>query len=132
MAAVPFFTYADQDFVSEVVTRLRYEVFQPGDIIIKEGTIGTKMYFIQEGIVDIITKENEVATSLSDGSYFGGESRERKMVPMLLVVCKLTIFFIRLRSRLTPRNSWSLSANGHVTPSLEEGNSLIVLASVLR
>ena len=25
-----------------------------GDIVIKEGTIGTKMYFIQEGIVDIV------------------------------------------------------------------------------
>ena len=41
-----------------------------GDIIIKEGTIGTKMYFIQEGIVDIVSN-GEVATSLSDGSYFG-------------------------------------------------------------
>ena len=30
------------------------------------------MYFIQEGIVDIVTKNGEVATSLSDGSYFGG------------------------------------------------------------
>ncbi|TGZ62996.1 hypothetical protein CRM22_007150 [Opisthorchis felineus] len=71
VAAVPFFTYADQDFVSEVVTKLKFEVFQPGDLIIKEGTIGNKMYFIQEGIVDIITKDGEVATSLSDGSYFG-------------------------------------------------------------
>ena len=43
----------------------------PGDIIIKEGTIGTKMYFIQEGIVDIVMSNGEVATSLSDGSYFG-------------------------------------------------------------
>ena len=42
-----------------------------GDIIIKEGTIGTKMYFIQEGIVDIVMSDGEVATSLSDGSYFG-------------------------------------------------------------
>jgi len=58
--------------VSEVVSKLQYEVFQPGDYIIKEGTVGTKMYFIQEGIVDIITKTGEVATSLSDGSYFGG------------------------------------------------------------
>ena len=41
-----------------------------GDIIIKEGTIGMKMYFIQEGIVDIVSN-GEVATSLSDGSYFG-------------------------------------------------------------
>ena len=42
-----------------------------GDIVIKEGTIGTKMYFIQEGIVDIVLTGGEVATSLSDGSYFG-------------------------------------------------------------
>ncbi|KAK3097787.1 hypothetical protein FSP39_013195 [Pinctada imbricata] len=44
---------------------------KPADFIIREGTMGTKMYFIQEGIVDIITKEGEIATSLSDGSYFG-------------------------------------------------------------
>lgn len=36
--------------------------------------MGSKMYFIQEGIVDVITTEGEVATSLSDGSYFGGKS----------------------------------------------------------
>lgn len=73
VASVPFFANADPDFVNAVVTKLKYEVYQPGDIIIKEGTIGTKMYFIQEGIVDIVV-EGEVATSLSDGSYFGGDS----------------------------------------------------------
>ncbi|XP_021933801.1 potassium/sodium hyperpolarization-activated cyclic nucleotide-gated channel 2-like, partial [Zootermopsis nevadensis] len=71
VASVPFFANADTNFVSDVVTKLRYEVFQPGDIIIKEGTIGNKMYFIQEGIVDIVMANGEVATSLSDGSYFG-------------------------------------------------------------
>ena len=86
VASVPFFTNADASFVSEVVTKLQYEVFQPGwikqvdnflicciagDIIIKEGTIGMKMYFIQEGIVDIVMQNGVVATSLSDGSYFG-------------------------------------------------------------
>ncbi|XP_055315817.1 putative uncharacterized protein DDB_G0282133 isoform X4 [Sitodiplosis mosellana] len=71
VASVPFFANADQNFVSDVVTKLKYEVFQPSDIIIKEGTIGTKMYFIQEGVVDIVMANGEVATSLSDGSYFG-------------------------------------------------------------
>jgi signal-transduction protein with cAMP-binding, CBS, and nucleotidyltransferase domain len=52
---------------------LHFEVFQPGDLIIREGTIGNKMYFIQEGIVDIIKSNNEVMTTLSDGSYFGGK-----------------------------------------------------------
>lgn len=56
--------------MNAVVTKLKYEVYQPGDIIIKEGEIGNKMYFIQEGIVDIIV-DGDVATSLSDGSYFG-------------------------------------------------------------
>ncbi|XP_055882984.1 potassium/sodium hyperpolarization-activated cyclic nucleotide-gated channel 4-like isoform X4 [Biomphalaria glabrata] len=71
VASVPFFTNADPSFVSEVVSKLKFEVYQPGDYIIKEGTMGTKMFFIQEGIVDIITADGEVATSLSDGSYFG-------------------------------------------------------------
>lgn len=69
---MPFFTNADPNFVSEVVTKLRFEVYQPGDLIIREGTIGNKMYFIQEGVVDIIKSNNEVLTTLSDGSYFGG------------------------------------------------------------
>lgn len=75
VASVPFFANADTDFVNSIVTRLKYEVYQPGDIIIKEGTIGSKMYFIQEGIVDIVMINGEVATSLSDGSYFGGMNR---------------------------------------------------------
>lgn len=91
VASVPFFTHADPNFVSDVVTKLQYEVFQPGDLVIKEGTIGTKMYFIQEGIVDIVTKNGEVATSLSDGSYFGGKR--------ILLVFFLVPFFIRLFSQ---------------------------------
>ena len=72
VASVPFFAHADPTFVSEIVTKLQYEVFLPGEYIIREGTVGTKMYYIQEGIVDIVTTDGEVATSLSDGSYFGG------------------------------------------------------------
>jgi len=30
------------------------------------------MYFIQEGVVDIIKSDGTVLTTLSDGSYFGG------------------------------------------------------------
>ncbi|CAF1238832.1 unnamed protein product [Didymodactylos carnosus] len=71
VSSVPFFATADPHFVSDVVTKLRFEVYQPGDLIIVEGTIGDKMYFIQEGIVDIIKSDGEVLTTLSDGSYFG-------------------------------------------------------------
>ncbi|CAF4184722.1 unnamed protein product, partial [Rotaria sordida] len=66
----PFFANADPNFVSDVVTKLRFEVFQPGDQIIHEGTIGDKMYFIQEGVVDIIKSDGQVLITLSDGFYF--------------------------------------------------------------
>ena len=73
VASVPFFVGADANFVTRVVTLLEFEVFQPGDTIIQEGTFGDRMFFIQQGIVDIITSDGVVATSLSDGSYFGGK-----------------------------------------------------------
>ena len=61
-----------------VITRLKYEFFLPDDIIVREGTLGDKMYFIQEGLVEIYLEptvpdgEPTVITHLSDGSYFGG------------------------------------------------------------
>ncbi len=47
VSAVPFFENAEGEFVSEVVSKMKFEVYLPGDIIIKAGTLGTKMYFIQ-------------------------------------------------------------------------------------
>ncbi|XP_016146617.1 potassium/sodium hyperpolarization-activated cyclic nucleotide-gated channel 2-like [Sinocyclocheilus grahami] len=70
MANMPLFANADPHFVTVLLTKLRFEVFQPGDIIIREGTLGRKMYFIQHGCVSVITHDNKVKT-LNDGCYFG-------------------------------------------------------------
>uniref|UniRef100_A0A673LHX3 Hyperpolarization activated cyclic nucleotide-gated potassium channel 4 n=1 Tax=Sinocyclocheilus rhinocerous TaxID=307959 RepID=A0A673LHX3_9TELE len=70
VASMPLFANADPNFVTSMLTKLRFEVFQPGDYIIREGTIGKKMYFIQHGVVSVLTKGNN-ETKLSDGSYFG-------------------------------------------------------------
>ncbi|XP_068596052.1 potassium/sodium hyperpolarization-activated cyclic nucleotide-gated channel 3-like [Brachionichthys hirsutus] len=70
VASMPLFANADPNFVTSMLTKLRFEVFQPGDYIIREGTIGTKMYFIQHGVVSVLTKSSK-DTKLSDGSYFG-------------------------------------------------------------
>lgn len=68
---MPLFANADPNFVTAMLTKLRFEVFQPGDYIIREGTIGKKMYFIQHGVVSVLTKGN-IGMKLMDGSYFGG------------------------------------------------------------
>lgn len=75
---------------------MHFEVFQPGDLIIREGTIGNKMYFIQEGIVDIIKSNNEVMTTLSDGSYFGG----KRNLTFYYNKIKILIVFMKSRNML--------------------------------
>ncbi|XP_026160879.1 potassium/sodium hyperpolarization-activated cyclic nucleotide-gated channel 2 [Mastacembelus armatus] len=70
VASMPLFANADPNFVTAMLTKLRFEVFQPGDYIIREGTIGKKMYFIQHGVVSVLTKGN-IGMKLMDGSYFG-------------------------------------------------------------
>ncbi|ESO08635.1 hypothetical protein HELRODRAFT_98055 [Helobdella robusta] len=71
VASVPFFAQADPNFVSEIISKLEFEVYQPGDVIIREGTLGDKMYFIQEGVVDIYTGSGDRITTLFDGAFFG-------------------------------------------------------------
>lgn len=84
---MPLFANADPNFVTAMLTKLRFEVFQPKDYIVREGTIGKKMFFIQHGVVSILTKGN-ISMKLMDGSYFGGTS------PFLGVTCVLRRCFL--------------------------------------
>lgn len=70
---MPLFANADPNFVTGMLSKLKFEVFQPNDYIIREGTVGKKMYFIQHGVASVITKFNK-EMKLTDGSYFGGEN----------------------------------------------------------
>ncbi|ROL45754.1 Potassium/sodium hyperpolarization-activated cyclic nucleotide-gated channel 4 [Anabarilius grahami] len=70
VANMPLFGNADPHFVTVLLTKLRFEVFQPGDMIIRQGTLGRKMYFIQHGCVSVITHDNK-EKKLNDGCYFG-------------------------------------------------------------
>ncbi|MED6264756.1 hypothetical protein CHARACLAT_018113 [Characodon lateralis] len=71
---MPLFANADPNFVTGMLSKLKFEVFQPNDYIIREGTVGKKMYFIQHGVVSVITKFNK-EMKLTDGSYFGGKKK---------------------------------------------------------
>lgn len=61
---VPFFVNADPNFVTDVITKLEFEMFQPGDVIIKADTKGDKMYFIQEGSPTSFTRLDECITAV--------------------------------------------------------------------
>uniref|UniRef100_A0A672MQ58 Hyperpolarization activated cyclic nucleotide gated potassium channel 1 n=1 Tax=Sinocyclocheilus grahami TaxID=75366 RepID=A0A672MQ58_SINGR len=72
VATMPLFANADPNFVTGMLSKLKFEVFQPNDYIIREGTVGKKMYFIQHGVASVITKFSK-ELKLTDGSYFGGQ-----------------------------------------------------------
>ncbi|XP_063105654.1 potassium/sodium hyperpolarization-activated cyclic nucleotide-gated channel 3 isoform X2 [Cavia porcellus] len=70
VAHMPLFAHADPSFVTAVLTKLRFEVFQPGDLVVREGSVGRKMYFIQHGLLSVLARGVR-DTRLTDGSYFG-------------------------------------------------------------
>ena len=51
--SVPFFKNADADFLSSIISCLKFEVYLNGDCIIEQGTVGDRMYFIGSGSVVI-------------------------------------------------------------------------------
>lgn len=88
---MPLFANADPNFVTAMLTKLRFEVFQPGDYIIREGTIGKKMYFIQHGVVSVLTK-GSIGMKLMDGSYFGGMSASSSSDDHRLLFCFILFY----------------------------------------
>ncbi|XP_050522318.1 potassium/sodium hyperpolarization-activated cyclic nucleotide-gated channel 1 isoform X2 [Daktulosphaira vitifoliae] len=70
--SLPLFQNADTNFLTDIIDCLEFEMFQSGDTIIREGTIASKMYFVEEGVVEVmISSGQQVVATLSDGSYFG-------------------------------------------------------------
>ena len=78
LQSVPFFSNANHQFIADIVSKLRFEVYLTGEYICRTGYKGDKMYFIQRGIVDVLTKDGILATSLGDGSHFGGKPDSAK------------------------------------------------------
>uniref|UniRef100_A0A8C1SV17 Hyperpolarization activated cyclic nucleotide-gated potassium channel 5 n=1 Tax=Cyprinus carpio TaxID=7962 RepID=A0A8C1SV17_CYPCA len=66
---VPFFRNCDINFINAVLLELQYEVYQEGDIIIRQNIPGDRMFFIEHGQVLV---ENEFfQRELCDGDCFG-------------------------------------------------------------
>eukprot|EP01043_Picozoa_sp_COSAG02_P001496 COSAG02_NODE_32_length_50374_cov_46.674013_10_plen_967_part_00 len=71
LARVPLFSgIADEKFVDVVGAALKPRSFGPDDPIITTGEVGSEMYFLVEGEVDVMVRGNHVAT-LGPGSWFG-------------------------------------------------------------
>ena len=71
LSRVPLFSeVADEKFVDVVGAALKPRSVAPDEPIIKTGDVGTEMYFLVEGEVDVIARGIHVST-LGPGSWFG-------------------------------------------------------------
>jgi len=69
---VPFFKDTDEDFIGEIILKLRAEIFLPGDYVFRKGDVGNCMYFIGSGLVNVLSEdESSILATLQDGDYFG-------------------------------------------------------------
>uniref|UniRef100_UPI00398E9C62 potassium/sodium hyperpolarization-activated cyclic nucleotide-gated channel 2-like n=1 Tax=Pristiophorus japonicus TaxID=55135 RepID=UPI00398E9C62 len=88
---VPMFQNGDPNFLKAIITNLHYEVFQKDDVIIREGAMAERMFFIESGIVSVETAYYQ--KHLSDGAYFGEicllTKGYRKATVRAITVCKL-------------------------------------------
>lgn len=54
------------------LNKLNFEITFFLDVIVKEKTSGKKMYFLQQGLVEIRSAKTSTIKKLGDGCYFGG------------------------------------------------------------
>ena len=69
---VPFLRGASEPFLRELVRHLRPAVFTPGELVLRRGDLGHRIYFIRRGEVEVLAQDERTrVVTLGDGDYFG-------------------------------------------------------------
>ncbi len=70
VAKVPFFSGLDAQQIASISALLRYHVAQSGDVLIRAGDLGDRMYFVVTGLAEADFGGREPAV-LGEGDFFG-------------------------------------------------------------
>lgn len=69
---VPVLEKSSESFLRALALHLEPVVFTPGDTILRRGEIGSRMYFIHRGKVEVLSPDgSHVVATLTDGDFFG-------------------------------------------------------------
>lgn len=71
ISKVPLFKGAGEEMIREIVLQLKPVVVTPGDFIFRKGEVGSEMYFINRGSVEVVAENGDTLATLSAGSFFG-------------------------------------------------------------
>jgi CRP-like cAMP-binding protein len=69
---VPFFHARDENFVRSIILRLKPCIYAPGDLIIAQGDLAKRMYFIKHGCCEVVSGDGKhIYNTLNTGQFFG-------------------------------------------------------------
>ncbi|RLS25254.1 MAG: glucose-6-phosphate dehydrogenase [Planctomycetota bacterium] len=68
---IPLFKDTGKIFLYNLAINLRPDIYAPGDFIIKKGEVGTEMFIISSGSVEVLDDEGKIINTMGDGAFFG-------------------------------------------------------------
>lgn len=68
---VPIFSNADEAVLHKLMQHMKSVIYMPGDYVFREGEVGKKMYFINNGRVEITSEKNKIHAIVGEGGFFG-------------------------------------------------------------
>ncbi|MBC8342969.1 MAG: cyclic nucleotide-binding domain-containing protein [Bacteroidetes bacterium] len=71
VGTISIFKDVDAKFAREIAMQLKPEIFVPGDYVFKEGDEGHHMFFIVNGELEILSKDEKLISTLHSGDFFG-------------------------------------------------------------
>lgn len=73
LTGIPMLGGAGDDFLDDLMECLELRFYEPEDVIFNQGDLGSDMFFICKGFVDVVLQSagDKVVGSLTPGDYFG-------------------------------------------------------------
>jgi cyclic nucleotide gated channel alpha 3 len=72
LKSVNIFSDCEEGLLKELVTKLRVQVYSPGDYVCRKGDIGKEMYVIRKGWLNVVGDDGKtVFVTLKEGAFFG-------------------------------------------------------------
>ena len=69
---VNIFSECEEGLLKDLVTKLKNQVYSPGDFVCKKGDIGKEMFIIKKGSLNVVSDDGQtVFVTLKAGSFFG-------------------------------------------------------------